>query len=128
MENKIDLDELTNDDLLALSESILDRLSAADLKWVRELAEDKRKEKLEDAKDEVIAEMRGKLEQLGLSFEEVMGVSSARSGRRNRASQLPPKHISPKGETWSGRGYPPQGIRDLEEEGHDQEEYRIVEN
>jgi DNA-binding protein H-NS len=127
MENTFDLDGLSYDELLALSESILDRLSAADLKWIRDLAEDKRKEKLEDAKNELIAEMRGKVERLGLSFEEVMGVNTGRSGRRNRVSQLPPKYISPKGETWSGRGYPPQWIRDLEDEGHEREEYRIPE-
>jgi hypothetical protein len=46
MENSFDLDELTHDKLLALTESILDRLSATDLKWIRDLAKDKRKEKL----------------------------------------------------------------------------------
>jgi DNA-binding protein H-NS len=71
--------------------------------------------------------MKGKLEQLGLSFNEVMGMYVGRSGRRTRGSQLPPKYISPKGETWSGRGYPPQWICDLEEEGHDREEYLIKE-
>jgi hypothetical protein len=45
--------------------------------------------KREDAKNEVIAEMRGKFEQLGLSFEEVMGLDSGRIGRRNRGTQLP---------------------------------------
>jgi DNA-binding protein H-NS len=127
MEHSFDLDELTHDELLALTESILDRLSAADLKWIRDLAEDKRKEKLEDAKNEVIAEMKGKLEQLGLSFDDVMGMYVGRSGRRHRGSPLPPKYISPKGETWSGRGYPPQWIRDLEEEGHDRDDYLIKE-
>jgi DNA-binding protein H-NS len=125
MENSFSLDELTNDELLVLFESNLDRLSAADLKRIRDLAEDKRKDKLEDAKNEVIAEMRGKLEQLGLTFDEVMGMY--RSRRRNSGMQLPPKYISPKGDTWSGRGYPPQWIRDLEEEGHDREDYRIQE-
>ena len=127
MERIFNLDNFSNDQLLALSESILERLSTVDLKRIRDLAEEKRKEKLEDTKNEVIAEMRGKLEQLGLSFEEVMGIYGGRSGRRNRVSQLPPKYISPKGETWSGRGYPPQWIRDLEEEGHDREDYRIPE-
>jgi DNA-binding protein H-NS len=125
MGNTFDLDGLSYDELLALSESILNRLAAADLKWIRDLVEEKRKEKLEDAKNELIAEMRGKVERLGLSFEEVMGMNTGRSGRRNRTPQLPPKYISPKGETWSGRGYPPQWIRDLEEEGHNREDYLI---
>jgi DNA-binding protein H-NS len=107
MENSLDLTDFSIDELLALSESILERLSAADLKRIRDLAEEKRKEKLEDAKNEVLAEMKGKLEQLGLSFEQVMG----EYGGRRRASQLPPKYISPNGEMWSGRGYPPQWIR-----------------
>jgi DNA-binding protein H-NS len=88
----------------------------------------KTQRKLEDAKNEVIAEMKGKLEQLGLSFDEVMGMYVSRSGRRHRGSQVPPKYMSSNGETWSGRGNTPQWIRDLENEGHDREDYRIVEN
>jgi DNA-binding protein H-NS len=56
-----------------------------------------------------------------------MGVYSGTSGRRNRTSQLPPKYISPTGETWSGRGYPPQWMRDLKDAGHNREDYRIQE-
>jgi DNA-binding protein H-NS len=131
MENTFDLDDLSHEQLLAISESVLDRLSAADLKGIRDLAEKKWLEKLEDAKNEVIAEMKEKFDKLGLSFEEVITVYSGRrrrnSGRRrrNNPSRLPPRYISPTGRTWSGRGYPPAWIRDIEEAGGSREDFRI---
>jgi DNA-binding protein H-NS len=123
----IELDKLTSEDKLNLISGICNTLTVQDLMRVQDIAGVKRQEKLEDAKQQVIEEMKEKFEQLGLSFDEVMGVYSGRSGRRTRVSQLPPKYISPKGETWSGRGYPPQWIRDLEEEGQDREDYLIKE-
>ena len=45
--------------------------------------------KREDAKNEVIAEMRGKFEQLGLSFEEVMGLERVMHFDRGRYSLEP---------------------------------------
>jgi DNA-binding protein H-NS len=124
MENSLDISNYSNEELLALTEMVLDRFSAADLKRIRDLAEEKRRKKLDDAKNEIMKEMKGKLEQLGLSFEEVMG----EYGGRRRTSQLPPKYRSPTGDTWSGRRYPPQWIRDFEDAGHDREEYRITES
>jgi H-NS histone family len=72
-------------------------------------------------KAQIIEEMREKFEQLDLDFDEVMGLNRGKRGK----STLPPKYRSPDGKTWSGRGYPPQWIRDLEEAGGDREDYRI---
>src|SRR3712207_1461517 len=88
METTFDLDALSHDQLLTLSESLLNRLSAVDLTWIRDLAEEIRQQKLEAVKNEVMAEIKAMLEQRGLSFDEVMAGVSGRNTRRNRDSQL----------------------------------------
>src|SRR5687768_2240572 len=117
---KIELDSLSADDKTNLIEEIFDTLTAQQLRQMRELADHKRLEKLDEAKAQVIAEMREKFVQLDLDFDEVMGIN-----RRRGKSSLPPKYISPNGKTWSGRGQPPQWIRDYVEAGGDREDYLI---
>jgi DNA-binding protein H-NS len=117
----IKLDKLSADDKMNLIGEVCDELTAQQLKQVREMADEKRLMKLEDAKQQVISEMREKFEQLDLDFEEVMGIR-----RKRGQSALPPKYRSPEGKTWSGRGVPPVWLRDYEEEGGDREDYRIT--
>jgi DNA-binding protein H-NS len=97
-------------------------LTVPELMAIRDIINEKRREKLEGAKTAVIAEMRTKIEALGLTYEDVM-----EAGPRRTRSKLPPRYISPDGKTWSGRGNPPRWIRDLEEAGHNREDYRIQE-
>ena len=118
---KIELDSLSADDKTNLIEEIFDTLTAQQLRQMRELADHKRLEKLDEAKAQVIAEMREKFVQLDLDFDEVMGSDR----RQRRKSALPPKYRSPDGKTWSGRGQPPQWIRDYVEAGGDREDYLI---
>jgi hypothetical protein len=99
---EIELDKLSADDKINLISEVYEELTAQQLRGMRDLAEEKRLEKLESAKAQVIEEMREKFVQLDLDFDEVMGVN-----RR--------------------RGRLPQWIRDLEEEGGDSEDYRISE-
>ena len=120
---EIELDNLSEDDKINLIGKICDELTAQQLRVVREIVDQKRLEKIDEAKEQVIARMREEFEQLDLDFEEVMGLKRGR--RRN--SSLPPKYRSPEGKEWSGRGYPPQWIRDLEEKGGDREDYLIQE-
>jgi DNA-binding protein H-NS len=110
-----------------LNEEIFDTLPVQDLIRVRDLAEYKREEKLEDAKQQVLDEMKSKFEQLGLSYDEVMGLNRGRRRRRDSGSTLAPKYRGPTGEEWSGRGFPPLWIREIEEGGGDREDYRIPE-
>ena len=123
----IDLAKLTSDDKVNLIEEIFDTLPVQDLIRVRDLAEYKREEKLEDAKQQVLDEMKSKIEQLGLSYDEVMGLNRGRRRRRDSGSILAPKYRGPTGEEWSGRGFPPLWIREIEEGGGDREDYRIPE-
>ena len=120
---EIELDRLSADDKMNLIGEICDELTAQQLRQVREVAEQKRLEKLDEAKAQVIEEMRERFEQLDLDFEEVMGLNR---GRRRR-SALPPKYRHPEGMEWSGRGFPPQWIRDFEESGGDRDDFRIPE-
>jgi DNA-binding protein H-NS len=117
----IKLDNLSLEDKISLIGEICDEFTVQQLRQVRELVDQKRVEILEDAKAQVVEEMRQKLAELDLDFEEVMGVQR---GRRRRVS-LPPRYMSPTGETWSGRGIPPQWIRDYEESGGNREDYLI---
>jgi hypothetical protein len=80
MARSLDLDALTEHDLLQLLEEILNRLPVRDLVTVRIAAEAKRHEKLEEAKQAVVEEMRGKLEELDLTLEDVLQRPSRRGG------------------------------------------------
>ena len=116
-------DSLSADGKINLISKVCDELTAQQLRVVREIVDQKRLEKLDEAKEQVIARMREEFAELDLDFEEVMGLNRGR--RRN--SPLPPKYRSPEGKEWSGRGYPPQWIRDVEENGGDREDYLIQE-
>ncbi len=61
----------------------LDRMTVAELTALRDAAEAKRLEKLEDAKNAVLEETRAKLAELGLTLEAVMPTpaSSEQGGR-----------------------------------------------
>ncbi len=118
----IDLDRLSGEDKINLVTELCDTLTVPELMAIRNIVSEKRQEKLEDAKTALIAEMRTKIEALGLTYEDVM-----EAGPRRTRSKLPPRYISPDGKTWSGRGNPPRWIHDLEEAGHNREDYRIQE-
>ena len=102
-------------------ETLLDDLSVAQLRTVRVLAGKKQKEKLEDAKAAVLAEVEGKVKAMGLSMKDVFP-----SHKSNKAT-LPVKYRSPAGETWSGRGHTPTWLRTLEAAGHTREEFLVTE-
>jgi DNA-binding protein H-NS len=117
----IDLDKLSADDKINLIGEISDELTAQQLIRVREMVNQKRLSKIEEAKSQVIEEMREKFVQLDLDFDEMFEL---RRGRRGK-SPVPPKYRSPEGKQWSGRGNPPFWIREHEENGGDRGDYRI---
>jgi DNA-binding protein H-NS len=112
----------------------LDRMTVAELTALRDAAEAKRREKLDDAKNAVLEETRAKLAELGLTLEAVLPspVSAGQGGRgrkrRSDAGQLlPVRYRGPSGETWSGRGRMPRWLQTLEAEGRNREEFRVTE-
>ena len=116
----IELDSLSAEDKINLISEITDVLTAQQLRVVREMIDQKRLGKLDEAKAQVIEEMRDKFFFFFLDFDEVMGFN-----KRRRTTSLPPKYRSPDGKTWSGRGYAPVWIREYEEAGGDREDYLI---
>jgi DNA-binding protein H-NS len=115
-------DEATTTDRLRDIEHLLDDLTVAQLRTVRVLAGKKQKEKLEDAKTVVLAEIEGRVKALGLRLRDVFP-----SQKMNTKATLPVKYRSPAGETWSGRGHTPTWLRTLEAEGHTRDEFRVTE-
>jgi DNA-binding protein H-NS len=118
----IKLEKLSPEDKINLIGELCDELTAQQLRHARELVDQKRLDKLDEARAQVMEEMREKFAQLDLDFDEVIG---ARRGRRK--SSLPPRYKSPDGKTWSGRGYSPAWIREYEESGGDRDDFLIKE-
>jgi len=129
MARSLDLDALTEDDMLQLLEEIFSRLSPQRLRDVRDTAEMRRKEKIEAVKNAILTETRAKLEELELSLEDLVrprpARPSARRTRRDAGKELPVKYRGPNDETWSGRGHVPQWLRDLEEQGRNRDEFLV---
>ncbi len=60
----------------------------------------------------VIAEIKQKITEFGLSAHDLGFAEAARRGRPPKKAPLPPKYQDPKsGKTWSGRGKPPTWIQ-----------------
>jgi DNA-binding protein H-NS len=119
----IHLDTLSSEEKLHLVEEVFDTLTAQELMSVRQIADEKRKGKLDEAKNLVLDEMRGKFEELGLSLDDVF---PSRRARKESKSTLPVKYRSPDGlHGWSGRGFAPVWMRELEEQGRDREEFLV---
>src|SRR3712207_6394813 len=83
----------------------LDRMTAAELTALRDAAEAKRREKLDDAKNAVLEETRAKLAELGLTLETVLPASPSaerngqgRKKRRDAGKPLPVRYRGPNGE------------------------------
>jgi DNA-binding protein H-NS len=100
---------------------LLDGLSVGELRTVRVLAGKKQKEKLEDAKSAVLAEVEGKVKAMGLRLKDVFP-----SHKPSMKAPIRVKYRSPAGETWSGRGHVPTWLRALEAAGHTREEFLVT--
>jgi DNA-binding protein H-NS len=103
-------------------ETLLDSLSVQELRTVRVLAGKKQKEKLEETRNTVLAEVEGRVKALGLSMKDVFP-----SHKPSTKAGVPVKYRSPHGETWSGRGLTPTWLRTLEAAGHSREEFLVTE-
>ena len=100
----------------------LDTLSPPELIKVRDLAEKKRQAKLKAAKAKFLEEMKGRLNEHGLTLKDVFPERGGRKGKYITRV----KYRSPNGEEWTGRGVVPKWLRALVEEGHSKEEYAVT--
>jgi DNA-binding protein H-NS len=107
----------------------LDQFSVPELTALIQAAEAKRREKLDGAQTDLLAEFRDRAAQMGLSLETLLSGSAsagkARKSRKDAGGALPVKYRSPNGETWSGRGRLPKWLHVAEAEGRNREEFKI---
>ena len=115
--------ELSLDDKTTEVMQLIETWDYPELLRLRELIDEQYKQRAEAAKANLIAETQRKFEQLGLSFDDVVGMQK----KRKRAARTPavPKYRSPVGREWSGRGPTPKWIREFEEAGGNREDYLI---
>jgi DNA-binding protein H-NS len=131
----IELTKLNSEERVGLLTEAFDLLSCQELQVTRQRAEKKWQEKLEEAKSAAIEKMRTELALVGVDPSDI-SVSFEKQGRRRREGfggqrqwpAIKPKYKGPKGETWSGRGYPPKWLKELESQGHNRQEYKIEES
>ena len=117
--------ELVDEDKIARVMQMIEDWEYPELLRLRELVSEAYTQKAEAARETVIAETQRKFEQLGLSFDDVVGMQR----KKKRAARTPavPKYRSPVGREWSGRGPTPKWIRELEEAGGNREDFLINE-
>ena len=115
---------------------IIERMTVQELTALIEAAEAKRREKFEEAKAALRAEVERKAAELGISAGELFAPMGQQAwteqkgrGRRRRGdagAKVPAKFRDPDtGETWSGRGRPPRWLAAKEAEGRRREEFAV---
>jgi DNA-binding protein H-NS len=108
----IHVDTLSSQERISLIEELCETLAPQELRTIREMAEQMRQRKLDDAKAALLEEVRGKASELGLTLNEVFPTRRPRKNKAKASVQV--KYRSPNGETWSGRGHAPLWLRQLE--------------
>ena len=117
----------------------LDRMSVQQLTTLIAAAEAKRREKLDDARAALRAEMERRAAELGISADDLFSTAgqqapaeqAAKNGKRTRKQRddigvkRAAKYRGPNGEEWSGRGRTPNWLAALEAEGRGREEFLI---
>ncbi|NKE47092.1 H-NS histone family protein [Roseomonas frigidaquae] len=101
----------------------LDAMSVPDLTALIGAAEEKRKEKLEDAKSALMAEFEQKAAALGVTVNELYSRTAepasprTRKPRKDAGQPAGVKYRGPHGETWSGRGRRPGWLNEALAQG-----------
>ena len=109
----------------------LDRLTVQELTALRDAAEAKRREKLDEAREAVLAETRSKLAELGLTLDALLptraptSIPAGRRPRKDAGGSVAAKFRGPNGEQWSGRGRMPRWLSALEAGGRSRDEFRV---
>ncbi len=118
----------------------LDRMSVPQLTALIAAAEAKRRDKLDDARAALRAEMERRAAELGISAGDLFSAAgqqapaeqaTTKNGRRARkprddiGTKRAAKYRGPNGEEWSGRGRTPKWFAALEAEGRGREEFLI---
>ncbi len=112
----------------------LNRMTVPQLTTLIAAAEAKRRDKLEDARAALRAEMEQRAAELGIAPSDLFSraeQAAAKNGTRTRkprddiGTKRAAKYRGPNGEEWSGRGRMPNWLVALEAEGRRREEFLI---
>ncbi len=118
----------------------LDRMSVPQLTTLIAAAEAKRRDKLEDARAALRAEMERRAAELGIAPGDLFSTAGqqaraepaavkwgprAPTPREDEGAKRAAKYRGPNGEEWSGRGRTPKWLAALEAEGRGREEFLI---
>ena len=123
---RANLEGMEPTDLLELIESALLRLPIENIDAIIQTAQDCQRTKRQEAKENLLAEIREKAAKAGISLDELFtSASPAASRRRGNGTHQKVKYRSPTGDTWSGRGKSPKWLQTLETEGRKREESRV---
>jgi DNA-binding protein H-NS len=101
----------------------ISQLTAEELVELIEVAHAEYAAKKEEAKRALLEEFRTRAAEAGLELAEITG-----KGRRKRSDAGKPaavKFRGPKGETWSGRGRPPNWLVELEAKGKKRNDFAV---
>jgi DNA-binding protein H-NS len=129
-ERTFDLDGLPEERLVQVIYDALDRLGVESLIAVIRGAEERRRDKEDEARQRLRQKFQDEATAAGMSLESLFPELGGRYGRRRRADAGQPlqptyRHPTDPSLTWSGRGQPAKWLRDLEAGGHNREEFRI---
>jgi len=125
---RANLEGMETPDLLELIESALLRLPIENIDAIIQTAQECQRTKRQEAKENLITEIREKAAKAGIPIHELFASASpAASRRRGTGTHQKVKYRSPNGETWSGRGKSPKWLQTLETEGRKREEFRVQE-
>ena len=118
----------------------LDRMTVQQLVALIAAAEAKRRDKLEDARAELRAEMERRAAELGISADDLFSMAGQQAPTEQRAAKNGPrtrkprddigakraaKYRGPNGEEWSGRGRTPIWLAALEAESKNRKEFAV---
>ena len=109
----------------------LEALSVQELTELIVAAEQKRKDKLEDAKRALIAEIEQKAAAIGLSVSELYADAGEpmstpkRKPRKDAGQPLAIQYRGPNGEEWSGRGRRPTWLAEAIANGKSLDDFRV---
>jgi DNA-binding protein H-NS len=121
---EIHLENLSVDDRKRLILEIAQTLSGSHIREMRDTLDKMQQTKFEDTKTRLLENIRVMVEEEGLSVEDLF--PPGRGKRAGTPAKI--KYRSPdEFHAWSGMGPVPKWLKQLEDEGHNREEYRVSE-
>ncbi|WP_421988705.1 H-NS family nucleoid-associated regulatory protein [Roseococcus sp.] len=117
-----------SDGKLATLLAALPSLSMEELGLLSHAIEKARSDMATAGRAALLEEFRLKAERLGLSIEELVGVTGGDGSRLQRSDagkKVAAKYRGPNGEEWTGRGRMPTWMATAEAEGHGRDEFLI---